>query len=171
MRHVVRLLVCSMLAASCADVTPPLSAQAPVAAPLPDIVFADEAEVRKLVAQAKSQIKEGQAMAPPVPLVRASGYRALVEYRTAPTPASSHDNDAEIMVVLEGSGTLIIGGTLTEPKRPNPVNWNGSGIAGGTPHPLSPGAFLFVPKGVPHYFAQIGSGGLSIMTMHIPTKP
>jgi mannose-6-phosphate isomerase-like protein (cupin superfamily) len=138
---------------------------------LPDIVFASDAEARSLVAKAKASLTSGQAMAPPQPLVRVPGYRALIEYRAAPTPASSHDNDAEIMTVLEGSGTLIIGGTLADPRRPNAVNWNGSGITGGTPHALEPGAFIFVPKGVPHYFAKIGPAGLSIVTMHIPVAP
>jgi mannose-6-phosphate isomerase-like protein (cupin superfamily) len=174
MRREVRSFVMPVLSALCVSATPlwaQSSTPAAVQAPLADIVFATDAEARALVAKAKASIKTGEAMAPALPLVRVPGYRALVEYRAAPTPASSHDNDAEIMTVLDGSGTLIIGGTLSDPRRPNAANWNGTGIVGGTPHVLEPGSFIFVPKGVPHYFAKIGPQGLSIVTMHIPIAP
>lgn len=179
MRHAGRLFACSVLASLWGSAAP-VAAQAPVpvaplAAPapagLPPIDFATAAEARTLIARAKASLQPGQATAPPLPLVRVPGYRAVVEYRVSPTPATSHDRDAEFMYVLEGSGTLVMGGTLVDPHRPNAANIIGSGISGGTSHALAPGSFIFVPKGVPHHFAQIGSDGLSVVTMHIPVAP
>ena len=179
MRHTGRLFACTVLASLWGS-TAPLAAQAPVpaappAAPAPTdpapIDFATAAEARALIARAKASLQPGQAMAPALPLVRVPGYRAVVEYRVSPTPATSHDRDAEFMYVLEGSGTLVLGGTLVDPRRPNAANIVGTGISGGTPHSLAPGSFIFVPKAVPHHFAQIGPEGLSVVTMHIPAAP
>ena len=145
----------------------PAGAQ-PVVPPVSIIDFAGDAQMRALAAQAKASIKPGQAMAPSLPVVRVPGYRAVLEYRAAPTPPQSHDRDAEFMYVVDGSGTIILGGTLVEPHRPNEANVMGTSIAGGTPHPLTPGSFIFVPKAVPHHFAEVGPNGLTVVTMHIP---
>lgn len=146
------------------------ASSAPAAAVAPDILFASPAEVKAAIAKAKATRAEGQPMAPPQPLVRGGGYRALVEYRVAPTPASIHDTDSELFVVLEGSGTLILGGQLQDAQHTNPTNQRGSGIAGGTAHALAPGDWLFAPAGTPHYFSQIGPEGLSVVTLHVPAK-
>ena len=41
----------------------------------------------------------------------------------------------------------------------------GTSIEGGRSYELVKGSYLFVPAGMPHYFASIGSDGLVITTI------
>src|SRR5262245_14119191 len=55
-------------------------------------------------------------------------YNVNVEHRfPVPQAASMHDHDAELFVVLDGEGTIVTGGKLTDGKRSNPENWTGTG--------------------------------------------
>ena len=58
--------------------------------------------------------------------------------------------------MLEGSGTLISGGTMAdaEVKRPNLTE--GSRIEGGETRPLGPGDVILIPAGAPHWFGITG---------------
>jgi mannose-6-phosphate isomerase-like protein (cupin superfamily) len=139
--------------------------------PPPSLVFADAAEVQAAIAKAKAAQKSGQPSAPAQPLVSVPGYRTQLEYRTAPTPGSIHDREAELIYVVEGSGSMTMGGTLNDAKHTNPANQSGTGIIGGDTRPLAKGSFLFIPVGVAHYFATIGSAGLAIVTLKVPATP
>jgi mannose-6-phosphate isomerase-like protein (cupin superfamily) len=104
----------------------------------------------------------------PQPLVVSAPYSANLEWRTAPTPAMIHETEDEFVSVTEGSGTMILGGKLKDQTRRNATNLAGSGIEGGTSHPLVPGTYLFIPAGMPHYFATIGAAGLADVSLHVP---
>ncbi|MDP3659647.1 AraC family ligand binding domain-containing protein [Phenylobacterium sp.] len=136
----------------------------------PDITFISAEQTAALIAKAKAERKD-TAMAPVQTMVRAPGLRALVEYRVGPTPASIHEHEAELFYVLEGSGAMIVGGALTDAKRANASNFTGTGVSGGVTYPLSKGDFLLVPAGTPHYYAQVGTQGLTVMSLHIPVAP
>jgi mannose-6-phosphate isomerase-like protein (cupin superfamily) len=119
------------------------------------------------VATAMAKAKALSAMAPQV-LVSVPSYRALLEYRAKPTPASIHEKVDELISVIDGSGTMIVGGTLKDQTRRNETNLTGSGIEGGKTYVLEKGAFLFIPAGMAHYFASMGADGLTIMTLYVP---
>lgn len=144
---------------------------APPAASMANMIFVDAAQVQASIARAKASQKPGQASAPGQPLVSVPGYRTQLEYRTASTPGSIHDRDAELVYVVEGTGTITIGGTLNDAKHSNPANQQGTGISGGETRSLAPGSFLFIPAGVAHHFASIGAAGLAVVTLKVPAAP
>lgn len=148
-------------------------AQTPApAAPPADILFTPSAQAMALLAKAKSELKAPATMAPAQPLLRGPGMRAVVEYRSAPTPASVHETQGEFFYVLDGSGSLTVGGTMTAPTRTNPTNLNGAGITGGETRTLAKGDFVFVPAGVAHYFASVGPNGIGVVTLKVDaSKP
>ena len=87
-------------------------------------------------------------------------YTINVEHRAPLAQAASvHADEHELFYVVEGSGTMVTGGTLLPENK---------GIEGGTPHKLNKGDFLMVPKGVPHWFSQIDAPVLNIMSFHLP---
>ena len=144
----------------------PLAAQAQNAGP--DLkTFMSSAEIQDLEAKAKAR--------PPAPLISqpivgTGGYRASLEYRSgAPAPASIHDTESELMVVVDGSGTITIGGTLVDGKRANPTNQAGSSITGGTPQHVTKGDMLIVPQGVAHQIAADAGTAVVLMTFHVPS--
>ena len=80
--------------------------------------------------------------------------------------ASLHESQAELFYVIEGSATMLTGGTLIAPTR-NGANLQGTGIEGGTRNVFSKGDFLMVPSGVPHQFVDI-TAAVQVMSMYLP---
>jgi mannose-6-phosphate isomerase-like protein (cupin superfamily) len=94
-------------------------------------------------------------------------YNINVERRLArPQGASLHEAQAELFYVIEGSATLLTGGTLTSPTR-NGTNLSGTGIEGGTRQTFSKGDFLLVPSGIPHQFVDI-TAPIQLMSIYLP---
>jgi mannose-6-phosphate isomerase-like protein (cupin superfamily) len=129
--------------------------------------FTSSAEIADLIAKAKAERKDGQAMVAER-ILSLTPYRATLEYRAALAPAAVHEKDAEMMVVLEGSGTITTGGTLIDEKRTNAANLSGSGIAGGTTQALKKGDVLIVPEKVPHQTKPTDGEVIVLMTFHVP---
>src|SRR5271167_3294176 len=88
--------------------TLPTMAQAPTA----PVLYASPADVAAAAARSK-----GAATLSAQALVALPPLRVAVEYRGKPTPASVHERNNELINVLSGSGTLIMGGTLKDAKR------------------------------------------------------
>jgi mannose-6-phosphate isomerase-like protein (cupin superfamily) len=143
-------------------------APAPVAGPT---LFARAGDVTALIERAKKERKPDQANFVQ-PIVQLRPYNVNLEYRAAGVnaPASVHDKDAELFFVIEGSGTLVTGGTLKDERRTNPENLQGSAIEGGASRRLAKGDWVMVPEKTPHWFTQI-DGSLVLMSLHVPHAP
>jgi mannose-6-phosphate isomerase-like protein (cupin superfamily) len=137
-----------------------LPAFAQAAAPVP---YASPVDVAAAEAKARSL-----PIMTPQPLVNTPPYGAVIEWRGKPTPASVHEKDDELVNIVGGSGTMIVGGALKDQTRRNPTNLSGTGIEGGKTYELIKGTWLMIPAGTAHYFASMGSDGLTIMSMHMP---
>jgi mannose-6-phosphate isomerase-like protein (cupin superfamily) len=81
--------------------------------------------------------------------------------------ANVHDDQSELFMVIEGTGSIVWGGTVAGATR-NGANVTGSGIDGGTTQKLAKGDFFVVPPGLPHMFANIAPGGLQLMQIYLP---
>jgi mannose-6-phosphate isomerase-like protein (cupin superfamily) len=146
-----RILTVLVLSTSLAGA---LLAQTP--APVASLkTFASSADVQALIAKAKSEHKEGQAIVTE-PILQFAPYTATLEYRASAGPAAVHPNQAEMMYVIEGSATFVTGGKLT-----------GKTIEGGDSRTVSKGDFLVVPEGTPHWFSATDST-LVLMTIKMP---
>ncbi len=131
-------------------------------------LFASAGDVKALIARAKAERKPDQPNFSQ-PIVSLAPYNANLEYRVGGlnAPASTHDKDAELFFVLEGSGTVVTGGTLQNERRGNPDNASGTGIDGGNSRKLAAGDWVLVPEKTPHWFTQI-DGALVLMSVHLP---
>ena len=95
-------------------------------------------------------------------------YNVNMEHRVnMPQNASIHDKEAELFYVVDGGGTIVTGGKLTNANRQNADNSTGSGIEGGTFKKIAKGDFILVPEGTPHWFSAI-DGELTLMSLHLP---
>lgn len=104
------------------------------------------------------------------PLLQLAPYTANLEYRVPKLNAtpSIHEKEAEMFYVVEGSGTLITGGKLKDEKRTNADNLSGSAIDGGNSHHVTKGDFIMVPEGMAHWFTNIETEALVLMSIHLP---
>lgn len=141
------------------------SATANASAALPQ-TYMSAADVAAAVAKAAAAVR------PDVPmnggaLLRLAPYSANLEYRTSVGPASIHEKEAELVFVLDGSGSLVIGGRLVAETRRNAENLSGTSIEGGSIQRLAKGDMLIIPENTAHWFNSI-DGKLVLLTLHVP---
>jgi uncharacterized protein GlcG (DUF336 family)/mannose-6-phosphate isomerase-like protein (cupin superfamily) len=69
--------------------------------------------------------------------------------------AEVHEQDADLIRVLDGTATFVTGGKVIEGKVTGSGEIRGSGIEGGETRQLAKGDVIIVPAGVPHQFAAV----------------
>jgi len=142
------------------------SALAQQAAP-PLNTFLSNKDIMALVDKAKAD-RKGDAPVTAEPILLLAPYRAQLEYRPGNAPAALHEHDAELMVVLQGTGDIVTEGKLVDEKRVNANNLTGSSIAGGVSHPVVKGDMILIPNNTPHQVIPSGGAPIVLMTMHVP---
>jgi len=145
------------------------SALAQQAAP-PTNTFMNNKEIMGLIDKAKAD-RKGDAPIVAEPILSLAPYRAQLEYRPAKAPAAVHEKDAELMVVLEGTGDIVTGGKLADEKRTNANNLSGLSITGGNSQAVVKGDMLIVPANTPHQVIPTGGAPIVLMTLHVPSAP
>jgi len=96
-----------------------LPAAAQNAAPMMK-TFTSSAEVQQLIAKAKVD-RKGDAPTTSEPILSLAPYRANLEYRPIAGPAAVHDTEDEVMYVIEGGGTITLGGQMVNATPPHPT--------------------------------------------------
>ena len=75
-----------------------------------------------------------------------------------------HSEVTEVYTVLEGSGILVTGGRLIDPRPREDTalrrmvsgpGWTGNGMEGGVTRRVAEGDIIIIPAGTPHYFSEI----------------
>jgi mannose-6-phosphate isomerase-like protein (cupin superfamily) len=145
------------------------SALAQQTAPAPK-TFMNNKEIMGLVDIAKAN-RKGDAPLVGVPILSLAPYRAMLEYRPGTSPAAVHEKDAELMVVLEGTGNIVTGGKLVDEKRNNANNLGGPSITGGNTQAVVKGDMIIVPANTPHQVIPTGGAPIVLMTLHVPFPP
>ena len=64
-----------------------------------------------------------------------------------------HDNIIDVVIVQSGEGTLVLGGTMLNPKSGGtPGEYVGTSLEGGERHSLVAGDVVHIPAKIPHSF-------------------
>jgi mannose-6-phosphate isomerase-like protein (cupin superfamily) len=84
------------------------------------------------------------------PLATYQNHLMGISHREGDGSAELHETQADIMIVESGEATLVVGGTMVEPKTVKPHEVRGSSIAGGAIKQLTPGDVVHIPAKVPH---------------------
>ena len=157
------------LALTCLATIAASTALAQQPAPAPRL-FMDNKEIMGLIDKAKAD-RKGDAPLVAEPILSMAPYRAQLEYRPGTSPAAVHEKDAELMVVLVGTGNIVTGGKLVDEKRNNANNLGGSSISGGNSQAVVKGDMLIVPANTPHQVIPTGGAPIVLMTLHVPHPP
>jgi quercetin dioxygenase-like cupin family protein len=102
------------------------------------------------------------------PIITAMPYELSLEHRTATAPASQHPVEAELIIVLDGAGTITTGGALVNAVTANNGNISGGDVAGGTPQHVVKGDMMIVPQNTAHMMVPDAGGPLVLATLHLP---
>jgi mannose-6-phosphate isomerase-like protein (cupin superfamily) len=79
-----------------------------------------------------------------------AGYSMSVTKREASGIGELHENQTDLFVIESGECTLVLGGTLINPRNQSAVEVRGTGIAGGEKHHVSAGDVVRIPAKTPH---------------------
>lgn len=89
------------------------------------------------------------------PLLENDRFKVHASRRDAAGMAEVHTRDTDIVYVLDGSATLVTGGTVVAGKVTAADEIRGASIDGGETRRLTKGDVVVVPNGVPHWFKQV----------------
>lgn len=82
-------------------------------------------------------------------------YMVHASHRDKAGMVEVHEQDADIIYVLDGSATLVTGGEIVEGKTIAPGEIRGAEIKGGETRLISKGDVIVVPAGTPHWFKEV----------------
>ena len=86
---------------------------------------------------------------------RGERYMVHASRREQPGMAEIHTEDTDIVHVLDGTATLIVGGSAVNAKPAGDGELRGERIEGGEARMLAKGDVIIVPAGVPHWFKDV----------------
>ena len=76
----------------------------------------------------------------------------LIVHRDGPSEAEIHQKEADFIVMQEGEGTILVGGTMLESREDRPTELRGKPGTGGKMYALKAGEMLYVPANTVHQF-------------------
>jgi len=98
------------------------------------------------------------------PLIPGDAYNVQTNKRTANGNIEIHEKETDIFYVMDGSATIIVGGTAVEPKQTRPGQMTAKDIQDGQTYNLKKGDVLVIPAGTPHWFKQV-NGSINYLTV------
>jgi mannose-6-phosphate isomerase-like protein (cupin superfamily) len=88
-------------------------------------------------------------------LVTQPNLSILVAHRTGPGMVEIHDTETDTLYVLDGTATIVTGGTMVGGNVTAPGQHRGTDITGGQARELVKGDVMVIPAGVPHWFKTV----------------
>jgi mannose-6-phosphate isomerase-like protein (cupin superfamily) len=119
-----------------------------------DTTFASADQVQALIAKARAMPPQAVIS---LPVVSTGPQKVGLDYRTGPGVASAHKGQDELLYVVQGSGTILLGGTVTGPET----------LSGATPRHLAKGDVLFIPMDTPHQLTPDAGQAWALLAFHV----
>jgi mannose-6-phosphate isomerase-like protein (cupin superfamily) len=92
----------------------------------------------------------------------------LLVRREGDGAAETHETQVDVITVVSGEGTLVVGGTMVDGKTTAPNEIRGKSITGGVRKPMAVGDVFHIPAKIPHQMLVPKS--LVIQVVKVDTK-
>ena len=96
-----------------------------------------------------------QAFLKGMPLVRGINYKVDASHRDESGMVEIHTRDTDIIYMLEGTATLVTGGTTIDAKTIEPEEIRARESKGGDSRVITKGDVVVIPNGTPHWFKEV----------------
>ena len=108
-----------------------------------------------------------------ITLAHYSGHYTMLTARTGSGGGELHAHYSDFLIVLDGEGTEMTGGTMVEPKEGANGETRGKTLEGATPHPLHKGDVIHIPAGTPHQAIEAPGQSIIIyvIKVEVPETP
>ena len=93
---------------------------------------------------------------------------ASVLRRTRPGRAEVHKRLTDMWYVIQGEGTLVTGGSLSQSTETETDEFHGPTITGGEERRIAPGDFVRIPAGVAHWIRKINGNEILYLVVKAP---
>jgi mannose-6-phosphate isomerase-like protein (cupin superfamily) len=104
-----------------------------------------------------------------VTLATYPGHKTMLIARTKDGVAEVHANYADFLIVLEGEGTELVGGTVVDPKPQPDGETRGLRVEGATSHRLRKGDVIHIPAGIPHQTLLAPGQSMTVYAIKVAT--
>jgi mannose-6-phosphate isomerase-like protein (cupin superfamily) len=74
----------------------------------------------------------------------------MIVRRDGDGAVETHNTQVDVITVVSGEGTLVVGGTMVDGKTVAPNEIRGKSINGGVRKPMAAGDVFHIPAGMPH---------------------
>jgi len=110
--------------------------------------------------------KVAEVMAKGGPIVSDPGLIVLAQRRAA-GEVEYHDHTNHVFVMVEGEATLVVGGTMVEPRRTAPDQMRATSVQGGTTYHMTKGDVITIPAKTPHWFKEVPTKTVAYYAVNI----
>ena len=114
--------------------------------------------------------KVAEAFAKGGALDTGSDHVASVLRRVKPGQVEVHTRETDTFYIVDGTATFVTGGTVAGQKEVRANQLTGTDIQGGQTHQLKKGDFISIPAGIPHWFKDVPSSGITYYMVKV-VKP
>jgi mannose-6-phosphate isomerase-like protein (cupin superfamily) len=103
------------------------------------------------------------------PIVSDPGLVVLAQRREAGL-VEYHDHTNHVFVMVDGEATMVVGGTMVDPKRTAPGQMRAPSVEGGTIYHLSKGDVITIPAKTPHWFKEVPTKTVAYYAINIESE-
>ncbi len=136
----------------------------PAVVTTPEVLNLDALAVQGRELLAKAKAGSGSAG---VTLAQYNGHYTMLTARTASGGGEIHKHFADFLIVVDGEGTELTGGTMVDPKEGANGEVRGTRLDGATPHVLHKGDVIHIPPGTPHQAIEAPGQSITIYVIKV----
>ena len=112
------------------------------------------------------QARQGSGSAG-ITLARYHGHYTMLTARTGSGGGELHAHYSDFLIVVDGEGTEMTGGTMVDPKEGANGETRGKTLEGATPHVLHKGDVIHIPAGTPHQAIEAPGQSITIFVIKV----
>jgi mannose-6-phosphate isomerase-like protein (cupin superfamily) len=97
------------------------------------------------------------------------GHYTMITARTKSGGAEVHAHFSDFLIVVDGEGSELTGGTVVDPKEGADGETHGLRLEGATSHTLRKGDVIHIPAGTPHQAIEAPGQTITIFVIKVAT--
>ena len=114
-----------------------------------------------------AKAKQSESGSAALTLEKYPGHYTMITARTKSGGAEVHAHFSDFLIVVNGEGTELIGGTVVDPKEVADGETRGLRLEGATPHALRKGDVIHIAAGTPHQAIEAPGQTITIFVIKV----
>jgi mannose-6-phosphate isomerase-like protein (cupin superfamily) len=133
----------------------------------PTVELLTPTDLAALAAAQLIKAKQSESGSAGITLAKYPGHYTMISARTKSGGAEVHAHFSDFLIVVDGEGTELTGGTVVEPKEGADGETRGLRLEGATSHTLHKGDVIHIPAGTPHQAIEAPGQTLTLFVIKV----